>query len=361
MFLHDIWYFGMRSAALKPGEIERREMVGLPILFARSKSGQAFAVHDICPHRGVPLSAGKLFDEGDQVGGEAVTEPQVECPYHGWRFGIDGGCRKIPSLLDDQNVGIEKIRVRTYPVHEKNGVIWVYIPRPQTGPLVEEVTPKIPPPELPAIGEDWQPKFRMKMDFGCHVDHAVIGLMDPAHVAFVHRQWWWRTEKSMYEKEKKFGPVPYGFSMLPHEPSSNSFAYRWLFGSKPTTEIVFRLPGIRTELIKSKRATVLGLTCVTPITEKLTEITQIFYWNAPFLTALIPILRPFAKTFLGQDGDMVDLQQEGLKYDPRLMLINDTDVQAKWYFRLKDEYQAANDEGRDFVNPVKPATLRWRS
>jgi len=73
------------------------------------------------------------------------------------------------------------------------------------------------------------------------------------------------------------------------------------------------------------------------------------------------VLRPFAKTFLGQDGDMVDLQQEGLKYDPRLMLINDTDVQAKWYFRLKEEYQAANDEGRDFVNPVKPAILRWRS
>jgi len=58
---------------------------------------------------------------------------------------------------------------------------------------------------------------------------------------------------------------------------------------------------------------------------------------------------------------MVDLQQEGLKYDPRLMLINDTDVQAKWYFRLKEEYLASQDENRAFVNPVKPATLRWRS
>jgi phenylpropionate dioxygenase-like ring-hydroxylating dioxygenase large terminal subunit len=361
MFLNEVWYFGMRSAALKPGDLVRREMVGQPILFARAKDGRPFAFQDICPHRGVPLSAGKLYDQNDRVGGETITEPQVECPYHGWRFGVDGGCRKIPSLLDDQNVGIDKIRVPTYPVEEKNGVIWVYVPAPRKGPLVEEVTPKMPAPELPAVEPDWQPRFRMEMDFNCHVDHAVIGLMDPAHVPFVHRQWWWRTEKSMYDKSKEFGPKPFGFSMLPHEPSSNSFAYRWIFGARPETEIVFRLPGIRTELIKSARATVLGLTCVTPINERLTEITQLFYWNAPFLSFLTPLLRPFAKTFLAQDGDMVDLQQEGLKYEPRLMLINDTDVQAKWYFRLKEEYQAAMDEGRAFENPVKPATLRWRS
>ncbi len=361
MFLHNIWYFGMRSAALKPGQIVRREMVGRPVLFGRSKSGQAFAFHDICPHRGVPLSAGKLFDAGDRVGGEELSEPQVECPYHGWRFGVDGGCRKIPSLLDDQNVGIEKIRVPPYPVHEKNGVIWVYVADRTGQPLVEDITPRLGPPTLPAIGEDWQPKFRMKMMFNCHVDHAVIGLMDPAHVPYVHRQWWWRTEKSMHEKAKKFGPVPYGFSMLPHAPSSNSFAYRWLFGSNPTTEIAFRLPGIRTELITSGKTTVLGLTCVTPISETETEISQVFYWNAPFLTALAPLLKPLAETFLGQDRTIVDLQQQGLKYDPTLMLINDTDVQAKWYFRLKREYQAALDEDRDFVNPVEGVTLRWRS
>jgi len=361
MFLHDVWYFGLRSAALKPGEMVRREMVGQPILFARTKAGRVFAFQDICPHRGVPLSAGKLHDAQDRVGGEALTEPQVECPYHGWRFGVDGGCRKIPSLLEDQKVGIERIRVPTYPVAEKNGVIWVYVPAPRKGPLIEDVEIKMPPPEIPGIGEDWQPKFRMEMNFNCHVDHAVIGLMDPAHVPFVHRQWWWRTEKSMYAKAKDFGPVDYGFSMLPHEPSSNSFAYRWIFGAKPSTEIRFRLPGIRTEHITSKRATVMGLTCVTPITEKLTEIMQFFYWDAPFLSVLTPMLRPFAKTFLAQDGDMVDLQQEGLKYDPRLMLINDTDVQAKWYFRIKEEYAAAMNEGREFVNPVKETNLRWRS
>ena len=58
---------------------------------------------------------------------------------------------------------------------------------------------------------------------------------------------------------------------------------------------------------------------------------------------------------------MVIQQQEGLKYDPALMLIDDADTQAKWYFRLKKEWQAACDEGRPFRNPVQGRTLFWYS
>ena len=43
------------------------------------------------------------------------------------------------------------------------------------------------------------------------------------------------------------------------------------------------------------------------------------------------------------------------------MLIDDADTQAKWYHALKREWKRAQDEGRDFVNPVKAKTLRWRS
>jgi hypothetical protein len=55
------------------------------------------------------------------------------------------------------------------------------------------------------------------------------------------------------------------------------------------------------------------------------------------------------------------MQQKGLRHDPPLMLINDADTQARWYLRLKAEYQRARAENRDFVNPVKDRVLRWRS
>ena len=68
-----------------------------------------------------------------------------------------------------------------------------------------------------------------------------------------------------------------------------------------------------------------------------------------------------ARAFLRQDGRMVDLQNQGLRYDPGLIWIDDADRQAKWYQQLKREWAASRREQRPFVNPVEPATLRWRS
>jgi hypothetical protein len=58
---------------------------------------------------------------------------------------------------------------------------------------------------------------------------------------------------------------------------------------------------------------------------------------------------------------MVNLQNEGLKYDPSLLWIDDADRQAKWYQALKREWAASRKEGRAFVNPVEETVLKWRS
>ena len=81
----------------------------------------------------------------------------------------------------------------------------------------------------------------------------------------------------------------------------------------------------------------------------------------PWLSVLKPLLKPFARAFLEQDRRVVERQQEGLRHDPRLMLVNDADVQARWYYRLKKEWRRSQAEGRAFVNPVPETTLRWRS
>ena len=92
-------------------------LLGEPVLLGRMKDGKAFALRDICPHRGVPLSAGRVMPENT-----------VECPYHGWRFRADGVCALIPSLVDGQDIEPGKIRVRSYPVREQDGLIWIYMP-----------------------------------------------------------------------------------------------------------------------------------------------------------------------------------------------------------------------------------------
>ena len=121
------------------------------------------------------------------------------------------------------------------------------------------------------------------------------------------------------------------------------------------------MPGVRVEHIRAGRTTVVGLTTVVPIDETKTEVTQTFYWTAPWLNVVKPFFRPMARSFLRQDKDIVDLQQKALPHLKKQMLIDDADVQAKWYYRLKKRWAESVDTGEPFVNPVNDTVLRWRS
>lgn len=341
-FLRNIWYYAMSGAALRPGQMAHRILLGEPVLLCRRTNGAIFALRDVCPHRGIPLSDGK-FDGNE-----------VECCYHGWKFNASGRCTCIPSLTGSENIVPDNIVVRHYPVQENAGNIWIFMP---------ENKDKIPAllPDIPTIPDFTSPPNLVEtLHFPCHIDHAVIGLMDPAHGPFVHQSWWWRSRRSIHEKAKKFGPEPLGFAMRRHRPSSNSFAYK-ILGGVPETEIRFMLPGVRIEHIVVGDRRVVNLTTVTPIDAENTEINHSIYWNWGVLTLAKPIIRIFARRFLGQDRTVVVKQQAGLRYEQNLMLIRDADTQARWYHQLKNEYARAGVEDRAFVNPVPETVLKWRS
>lgn len=343
-FLRNLWYRAAEASAIRRGGMIRRVLLGQPILLGRMHDGGAFALRDICPHRGVPLSAGKI-----------CTDRTVECAYHGWRFAPDGVCRAIPSLVQGQDLEPSRIRVRRYHLREQDGLLWIYMPAHEQS----EAPPTFDPPKIPFPGQG-RPRLSESQVFRCAMDHAVVGLMDPAHGPFVHRAWYWRSRRSIHEKAKRFGPSPRGFSMLAHRPSSNSFAYR-ILGGDVSTEIRFELPGVRFEHISAGTREIVGLTTCTPIDHDRTEVTQTFYWNRPWLGLFRPLFRPFVRAFLSQDRGMVELQREGLKFNPRLMFIHDADVPAMWYHRLKKAWTNSVEHGAEFVNPVVEATLRWRS
>jgi nitrite reductase/ring-hydroxylating ferredoxin subunit len=60
----------------------------------RDRGGTVRAVDDICPHRRMPLSLGRVTEDG-----------YLQCAYHGWCFdGATGACAAIPHLRDDEPV-----------------------------------------------------------------------------------------------------------------------------------------------------------------------------------------------------------------------------------------------------------------
>lgn len=134
-------------------------IAGEKIVFFRGKSGAA-ALLDRCPHRGVALSLGRVVDG------------TLECPFHGWRFGQDGGCAHIPF-----NPGTERPGTTAIPVREVGHLIWVY-----TG-LQADSEPIVPPALLAGRGrvdvvhEDWS----------THWTRAMENMLDTPHLPWVHR------------------------------------------------------------------------------------------------------------------------------------------------------------------------------
>jgi phenylpropionate dioxygenase-like ring-hydroxylating dioxygenase large terminal subunit len=337
--LREAWYYALPSRRLRRRVVVAKLMLGEPILIGRDEAGVPFALRDLCPHRGMPLSAGHFDGQ------------KIECCYHGWRFDTRGQCTLIPSLVPGQSFTPGHIRTRRYPAREVQGNIWLFFGEDPAAA-----------PEIPVLDgfDERAPNLVESVRFAAAIDQAVIGLMDPAHGPFVHRAWWWRSRRSIQQKAKAFAPSPFGFAMTRHAPSRNSRAYR-LLGGAPETEIVFRLPSMRIEHIRAGHHRVANLTAITPIDARVTEINHCLYWTVPWLGLLKPALRHYVRAFLHQDRDIMERQQQGLRFSPPLTLIDDADTQAKWYYRLKREYLRARAEGRPFENPVQPRTLEWRS
>jgi len=273
----------------------------------------------------------------------------VECPYHGWRFKRDGQCSKIPSLTGTEDLKAEQIRVRSYPVRERDGLVWVYMAAKPGG---------APNSEPPTVGVSHAMRWTETQTFRCGIDHAVIGLMDPAHGPYVHAHWWWK--KTPRAKEKHYAPLPNGFVMTAHKPSKPVYG---LLGDV-TTEITFELPSTRFEIIRGRlfgaEFKVVGLTVCTPRDAESTDVIQVFYWPA-WLNFIYPFFWALGPTFIGDDRKIVELQREGLKFNPNLMLIQDADQPAIWYHRVKKAWAESVEKGTDFVNPVQERTLRWKS
>jgi phenylpropionate dioxygenase-like ring-hydroxylating dioxygenase large terminal subunit len=343
-FVRGVWYVAMAGRTLRRGRMAGRTLLGEPILFARRTDGSVFAIRDLCPHRGIPLRFGRFDGE------------TVQCGYHGWRFDGTGTCTAIPSLTERQKIDLSRIRCGAYPCVERQGLIWVFL----ADPAVPGDADPPPPDPLPDIGER-APRAAVTLDYETDLDNAAFGMMDPAHIAFVHSAWWMaRGETTMREKAKAFEPAPMGWRMAEHPVRRVTPAHR-LLGRAVRTEITLRLPGLRIERIFGERHAILNLLAITPIDRQRTQMFQALWWTMPGLGVLAPLVRLMGRRFLAQDGDIIVKQNEGLRHAPRQMLVADADAQMQWWLRLKREWRAHRHEGRDFRHPVRPRTLRFRS
>jgi vanillate O-demethylase monooxygenase subunit len=110
-FVKNAWYVMGFAHELVDKPISRKVCDQLLVIF-RKGNGEPVVLEDRCPHRFVPLSAGWL--EGDAI----------RCAYHGLKFDSAGNCIERPQ---DNGPMPPKLCVRSFPVIERHGCIWVWM------------------------------------------------------------------------------------------------------------------------------------------------------------------------------------------------------------------------------------------
>ncbi len=139
-------------------------LLGERLVLFRDGEGRLGLIGRHCPHRGADMCYGRLEDGG------------LRCPFHGWLFDAAGKCLEMPGEPEDSRM-FERIRTASYPVVEKNGVIFAYL-----GPGE--------PPPFPAFDCFAAPEthvFAFKGLWECNWLQALEVGIDPVHASFLHR------------------------------------------------------------------------------------------------------------------------------------------------------------------------------
>jgi phenylpropionate dioxygenase-like ring-hydroxylating dioxygenase large terminal subunit len=153
------WYAVARSTEVTT-QPQAVQLWHQAIVVYRGESGQIFALEDRCPHRQVKLSDGVV--QGDEV----------ECLYHGWRLNGEGRCTTVPYLGDRQK--LPTCRIRSYPVREQDGFVWIFPGDPQRATQVDP----LPIPEWDHLNYIATVSV---IDCEAHYSYLIENLMDMYH------------------------------------------------------------------------------------------------------------------------------------------------------------------------------------
>ncbi|MEQ8344748.1 MAG: aromatic ring-hydroxylating dioxygenase subunit alpha [Sneathiellaceae bacterium] len=163
MFLRNCWYVAAWDHELIDGRKLARTILETRILLFRGDSGRVVALDDRCCHRGARLSLGRV--EGDCV----------RCMYHGLKFDPDGACIQIPG----QETVPPGLGVRSYPVAERYGLVWLWMGEPALADPAKIV-------DLPFMEDPAWKGIPAYMHYDASYLLIVDNLSDFAHLAFVH-------------------------------------------------------------------------------------------------------------------------------------------------------------------------------
>lgn len=142
----------------------RIRALGQNLVAFRDTKGRLGVLDENCPHRRASLVLGRNEECG------------LRCLYHGWKFDVEGNCLDMASEPPGTQMN-DKIKVRSYPVSEAGGFVWVYMGDPKTMPEFEP----------PAFAPTPDAKVSIvKIHVPCNWAQILEGQIDSAHSSSLH-------------------------------------------------------------------------------------------------------------------------------------------------------------------------------
>lgn len=163
MFLRNCWYVAAESQELGTAPLGRI-LLNEPVVLYRRQDGTPVALEDRCCHRRAPLHKGEVVGDA------------LQCGYHGFTFGGDGACIKVPGQAQPP----KGARVRSYPVCERHRFVWIWM---------GEVA-RADPALIPDFHTNDDPAWAatgLRMPVAANYLLLVDNLLDLSHVGFVHK------------------------------------------------------------------------------------------------------------------------------------------------------------------------------
>jgi len=300
------WYAVLESNEVRPGRLVGVTRMGEQLVFWRDQSGKVACMRDVCPHRGVRLSAGKLV--GDTL----------QCPFHGFLYDATGACTLIPA--NGKNTPVPKaFRVATYPVHEERNFIFIWWGEDR------EALPPVYffdsiPPEMSYS--------KLRDHWATHYSRAIENQLDVLHLPFIHHTTIGRGNRTLVD-----GPIAEWADASGDPDLLNLWVYNRVDDGTPplkasqlprperTPFLQFHFPNLWQNWISSETRIVIAFT---PIDDENTLMYIRFYQN--FMK--LPVLRQL----VNWSGALANLMVE--RQDKRVVL---TQLPKRSYLQMGEK------------------------
>lgn len=302
------WYPAAFSREVARGKATTTTFWGEDIALYRAEDGAVHALEDRCPHRGIKLSHG------------SVEGCRLVCLYHGWTF--DPAGQLVEMKHDSFGKKLPVLSVRSYPVRERYGIVWIFPGDPE----LARVTPLV---EIPfAEGPEAWASLSFAYTWRAHHSMVIDNLCNLTHL-WVHGSW-----------------VPYGKTHLAASSAEgDKLTLQWehdirrdflypvsspLFRKRPGSDesdtfMIYDYPyqsALSNQRIRSTNF-------MLPLDEARTKVFTLQLWQ-PFEVPLangrrlprrvaqlaMPFIKPYAMEIFRQDGFTVEEEQVAYERDP---------------------------------------------